>query len=368
MKSGVIVSASDKSLFDALNQRTVTNNDLRELFLTRGIIGSKDTSRRALALHFSRIPHDYHDYSKLATIFGNPLHHEKLTSRRLQTKADLKVLESSAHELKADLESEGSLVRISTSKGSRLDIEVQYQKLNFNKSEFRQVITKTVRITLEKNGDEIVAYLPHNDEAYEWMEKIQNNAQLKTDEIIESREIKLPLTLDAKAKSKFFIELVQHISGHPLHDVTDIYISKPTPDERKIESDGSVDSNDVSNGIHISKASLKGQGVLQSEEMNLLEKKGFYISKIVWTSKSTGVENDLFEFEAQFAKPETCSSFTFLPRGFYKKLGDAGHSLSRTGVSTEEEHRLGRLIEKSAQRAFSNLMGSEDGKDQASKT
>lgn len=366
MKSGVIFSATDKSLFDALNQRTVTNNDLRDLFLSRGIIGSKDTSRKTLALHFSRIPHDYYDYQKLATIFGNPLHHEKLTSRRLKTKAEIKILESSAHDLKADLESEGALVRIGASKGSRLDIEIQYQKLNFNKSEFRQVITKTVRITLEKHEDEVVAYLPHNDEAYEWLEKIQKNAQSKTEEAIESEEIKLPLTLDAKSKSKFFIDLIKNINGHPLHDVTDIYISKPKPDEDKDKSDDTPDSDGSSSGIHISKASLKGQGVLQSEELNLLEKKGFYVSKIVWLSKSTGIGNDLYEFEAQFAKPETCSSFTFLPRGFYKNIDGAGHSLNRTGLSTEEEHRLGRLIEKSAQQAFSNLKGPENGKDQTS--
>lgn len=45
MKQSTLFSASDKSLFDALNQRNVTNSDLRSLFLTRGVLVSPDSSR-----------------------------------------------------------------------------------------------------------------------------------------------------------------------------------------------------------------------------------------------------------------------------------------------------------------------------------
>lgn len=77
MRDGTIFSASDKSLNDALNQKTVTNSDLRELFLTRGVLISKESSRKSLALHFSRLTHDFIDYERLAKIFGSPVHREK---------------------------------------------------------------------------------------------------------------------------------------------------------------------------------------------------------------------------------------------------------------------------------------------------
>lgn len=41
-------------------------------------------------------------------------------------------------------------------------------------------------------------------------------------------------------------------------------------------------------GCHISKASLKGRGVLESKELNNLLSHGFYITKIIWVSVVNG--------------------------------------------------------------------------------
>ncbi|WP_342754764.1 hypothetical protein AAGQ96_02670 [Pantoea sp. MBD-2R] len=49
----VLHSVTDKSLYDALCQPRVTNNELRELFLERGIIISKKTDKKDLAKNFS---------------------------------------------------------------------------------------------------------------------------------------------------------------------------------------------------------------------------------------------------------------------------------------------------------------------------
>lgn len=358
MRDGTIFSASDKSINDALNQKTVTNSDLRELFLSRGILISKDSSRKSLALHFSRLSHDYFDYECLARIFGSQVHHEKISSTRITTDVPISTFESSAHELKANLEKSGAVVKVYATKGNRLDIEVKYQKLQFNKSEFRQVVNRIAMISVQREEGDLVFHGPHNEDVREWIDQLGKTASEKSGENLEFSDIELPPNFSAKQKSTFFTSLIKSLDGYHLVDVSDVYVSHP----RAEEDDDDEDSEKISTGIHISRASLKGQGVLHSDELRLLENKGFHISKIVWTSKNGLVDSDLYEFEAQFSSPDDCTGFTYLPRGFYRHSEGYDFSKNRTGFTNEEEYRLGKLIELAARSTLANLIGDNDAK------
>jgi hypothetical protein len=114
------------------------------------------------------------------------------------------------------------------------------------------------------------------------------------------------------------------------------------------ESLDDLDDEQIELGVHISRASLRGQGVLASKQMLDLLSQGFYISKIVWTSKSTQFDSDLYEFEAQFSEPETCTMFSYAARGYYGYKGAGEYNASRTQFSKVEDSRLGRLIEAGA--------------------
>ncbi|MEO3715895.1 hypothetical protein [Roseateles flavus] len=355
MSTGKIYSASDKSLFDALNQKKVTNADLRELFISRGILVSKETSRRDLAKHFARLFHDYYDYQALARLFGNNNgQRDKLSSLRLKTKATLENFESGAIELRSRLEdSGGAAVKVHTAKGNRLDIEVRYSKTEFNRSEFRQVRTRTALISIYKEGDELVVHAPHSEESHEWISEIVKSVIEKTEEPVDFDEIRLSPTMDAKVKTKFFTHLIRSLPALKLRDVSDVYVTKP-----KVEKADDDDTDERgSPEIRIDKASLRGQGVLESDELELLQKKGFYVSRIIWTCKEEHDTADVYEFEAQFATPDECSDFTFLPRGFYRYLGHGRYNETRTAFSSDHERTLGRLIEESARATIKNLPG-----------
>jgi hypothetical protein len=353
MRIGTIYSASDKSLFDALNQKNVTNADLRELFLSRGILVSRETSRKSLALHFSRLNHDYHDYQKLAKLFGNPVHREKMESVRFSTDIALTTFEAGAHELKAELEAAGAVVKVYTAKGTRLDIEIKYPKVHFNKSDFRQVVSRTALISFERDGADVVVHAPHSDDVREWVANISKHASEKSGEKLELDEITLPPGMDPKARSTFFTHLVKEMKGYALHDVSDVYVSKPKPAAADDDDEPEVGTP----GIHISKASLRGQGVFQSDELKVLSSKGFYISRIVWTAKGPALNSDIYEFEAQFSNADECRDFTYLPRGYYRYLEAQAHNQTRTAFSREEEHRFGVLIEAAARATLKKLPG-----------
>lgn len=355
MITGKIYSASDKSLFDALNQKKVTNADLRELFISRGILVSKETSRRELAKHFARLFHDYYDYDALAKLFGNNnSQRDKLSSVRLKTAATLANFEEGALELRAQLqETGGAEVKVHTAMGTRLDIEFRYSKTEFNRSEFRQVRTRTALVSIYQENDGFVVHAPHSEESAEWINEIVKSVIEKTEKSIDFDEIRLPPTMEPKVKTKFFTHLIRALPGLKLRDVSDVYVTKP-----KVEKGDGDDPDDNGNPeIRIDKASLRGQGVLESDELDLLQKKGFYVSRIIWTCKEDHDTADLLEFEAQFASPDDCSEFTFLPRGFYRNIELNRYNESRTGFSGEQERTLGKLVEEAARATLKTLPG-----------
>jgi len=112
MAIGSIYSAGDKALFDAINQSSVTAADLRALFLRHGVIISKKTKRRELALHFARLMHDYSDFETLAKIFEPPHRRERLSSARFSNDVAMSDIESAAHQVVETLVSEGDSANV----------------------------------------------------------------------------------------------------------------------------------------------------------------------------------------------------------------------------------------------------------------
>lgn len=356
MRLGTIYSASDKSLFDALSQRNVTNADLRELFLTRGILVSADSSRKLLASHFSRLFHDYRDYQALAKLFGGKVQRERISTVRIATESTLKDFQAAAIELKNELEQDGAVVKVSSAAGSRLDVEVKYTKTHFNRSEFRQVTTKNATISLFIDADGLVVHSPLADEVREWVDELAKKVREKTEKDVVFDEIRLPPSMDSKTKTSFLKQVARKVKGFTLRDVSDVYVTKP---KDLMDDDGSNGSSE----IRIDKASLRGLGVLESPELRSLEDKhGFYVSRIIWTAMHDEAKTDIYEFEAQFARPDECSDFAYLPRGFYKYLSEGIHNSSRTGFSAEEEMKFGALIEAAARETFASLPGHSYGK------
>lgn len=344
-------------MFDAINLTTITNAELRDLFLMHGIIISHSTSRRKLAEHYSRLVHDFDDYQALAKLFDTGKgRRERLASFKIKSTATVSDFEAAAHEVIEELKINSDAANIFTMSDGSLKMNVRYKSFNFNKSEFKQLETRDAVITLEEENGMIVIRGPQNEKVdficRELISKIE-----KSHGDVQIDEISLELFKNPEARTKFFVSLIDKLHGYIKHDVTDVYVYKPrinSEDTQEIENTES-DSQDSELGVHITRASLKGEGVLESPEMQGLIQRGFYISKIVWQAKQSGFDSDIYEFEAQFSEPETCTRFSYLPRGHYKYLIDQQHSKSRTQLSSEEDRELSKLIETAARLSLKAL-------------
>jgi len=355
---GSIYSPTDKALFDAINQKSVTAHDLRSLFLKHGIIISTSTPRHTLALHFARLMHDYEDFESLARMFDTVQRRERLTSIRVKSTATNEDVEAAAHELVAKLKEASDAASITVNGNGSIQVLVRYRKLHFNKSDFRQVENKEAIVTLEREGDVLVVRGPENEKVAEICSELISNIESKSQGKVDIDRINLEQFRDSKLRTSFFRYLIDGVPGYKRYDVTDVYLFNPKKKAPKLEEDGESDygkSEESDLGIHISRASLKGGQVLESTEIKELLDKGFYISKIIWRVRDPNFDADIAEFEAQFSEPETCTNFSYLVKGYYEYQQDGKFSERRKQFGTAEDRELGKLVEVSARAAVQRV-------------
>ncbi|MGP9500252.1 hypothetical protein [Halomonas sp. AOP43-D1-4] len=357
MKTGSLYSVNDKALYDALHQSQLTKSDLKDLFLARGIVIPSDASREDLSKYFSRLIHDYYDYKALAKILGSRGRRDKSTVSYIDVPGiGVEQVQEAALELNdmiGDLDANSQVKII----GNKVEVVVNYREVNFNKNEFRQVDEREAVLSLEVEGDKLVIRSPLTDVVESFKGILVSNLSESLGKELEIESINMEGIQEPEKRTEFFERLIKGLDGLNFRDVTDVYIFHPKNLEDNLDDeDGEEDESDsVDLGVHITRASLKGEKVLQSEELRGLYEKGFYIWKIIWQSDDGSYDSDIFEFEAQFKDAENFTGFSYLPRGYYKYKGNLEYNSSKTGFSSMEERELSVKIEKAAQKAVADI-------------
>jgi len=366
MKRNNLHSVGDKSIFDALCQKNkVKNEDLRELFLKRGILISSKTKREDLASEFSILIHDFDDFSALSDILGTGTRREKKSSFEVESSASRSHFREAAHDLKKMLNDGPDEVFAEVrSKEFGTEIIIKYKSFNPNKNEFSQYITKTATIEIEEiNGRSNIRY-PSNEDAENWAKKIPDFIKDNEEINYEIKEVSLSSITETKNRTGFFEELMKNMKNFEIEDVTDVFVhnskhamtaSDDDTEDTIIESDSDheasseVEVTETRTGTHITKASLKGEGVLDSRELSDLYRRGFFISNITWHARRKNQpDSDIYVFNAEVSDPENFSGFRFQYKGFYryKTVGEYTKQIKQPDES--DERSVNKEIEEAA--------------------
>ncbi|MFP1753987.1 hypothetical protein ACLECX_15135 [Lonsdalea quercina] len=343
-----IHSVTDKVLYDALNQKQITLNEIQDLFLERGTIICKTTPRKDLARSYSRMTHDYYEHQKIATLLGGQARTEKNTCVRIEADIDKINIMSAAEKLKKEIIDQDDYCKISVD-GSRVLIDIKYLSTNYGKSDFKQAINKEALIVIEPidNGYSIRRPDNENLEAYEELllghiSATYNDQSADSNLDFKINEITLSHNTSPDVRTEFFDKLIRTLDGYDLLDVTDAYVYHPSSETIEAE-DGNTET-----GVHVSRASLKGNGVLKSDELSDLYERGFYIWKIKWKVQEKLVDPDIFELEAQFGDPLNCNNFSYLVKGVKKYKANGQYFSKAQKLSRQDAERFNKIIEKTA--------------------
>ncbi|EPW6625605.1 hypothetical protein ACWOK4_003771 [Vibrio vulnificus] len=367
-----LFSVTDKALFDALCQSQITNSEMRDLFLSRGVVISTETTRDELARLFSRYNHDYYDHQRIANALGTIQHREKNTCVQYKTQLSKRDLEKCIEHLKNKIISDNDLCNWYEDVFGVINIDITYQTLDYSKSDFKQVVKKNAIVTIEKTNDGYDIRYPMNPHLVKYEKILHKKVRCES----ESKDLDFSfdrITLfaveNSNLRTKFFEDLLSHMDGFKLYDVTDVYVYNPKP---KVENKNSKESKDQSKKkeFHISKASLKGQGVLKSDELKELYARGFYVCKIRWKFTDGMIDSDIYEAEAQFCNAEDCTDFSYINRGKFKYRGSETYTKNPVKLDAPEETRINKAIESTARRLMLEIISStkEDNNNESSES
>lgn len=351
-KRGSIYSASDKALYDALCQYKMTKPIMYRLFLDRGIIKPKEMDKREAAKYFSRLNHDYYDHLYISEVVSNGAHKERQKSIKISSDLNFDDIESNISKLVSSDQSDDKIEYNAFEKS--IYIEIDYTYYDHRKPEFQQVVHRKAEIKIETTDNGFVLRAPDNEYVDKFKARLIGQLEDR-EKALETEEISLLGITDASKISSFFEQLINGVSDYKLYDVSDVSAYNP---ETGDEEDGI--------GIYVKKASLNGEGILNSGEMKELHKKGFYIFKISWSMQENAENPNLYYFHAQFNDPDECKEFSYCLKGYRKFINDSSYSKANLQLDKHKEDLLLKELEKSAFNARTNLFmndGRGYGKD-----
>jgi hypothetical protein len=344
VKQGVsIYYASDKNIYDALNQAKVDNETLQGMFLRRNVVCSKETKRADLALFFSRLTHDLLDHKDLSNRLGIVPRRERITAVDLVGETmSMPALERAVESIKEKLEKDGDLVNVRTS-GKTLTLDVSYSMIDFRKSEFSQSQNRNGMIEILIEDGRVVVRSTRSDYLDNVRDELVREIQSEATETLERREISLFHHKSHTVRSKFFLELVGSLPGYVRKDVTDVFVFKPRPNADN--EDESAETGEP----HIDRILLRGVGVSQSDLLrDLTKEKDYYIAKVGWVATETLGKGFGYEIEVTFTDPKDCTGFSYILRGVYELEDNGRLSKTKRSPMTSEIDAVARAIEAKA--------------------
>lgn len=338
--------ASDKNIFDALNQHKVDTPTIMELFLRRNIIVSKKTPRENLAKYFARQIHDFQDHKDIAARLGVAPRRERITSMDVNGTVEPEHLQVAVDQLKQELEKAGEVVQVSRD-GDKLTVSVQYSTVDYKVSEFAQRQVRDGNVEFIKTDE---GYIVRNTQN-EYVNDVRDTLIAKLEQASETSLGKVTVSLfdvpSSRLRSKFFHELAFNLPGYQQSDVTAVYVFKAKPeatDKDEEADDAELDGNDT----HVERVFMRGQGVTRSELLNgLLDKDDYYITKIAWGAREIGGAGNDYDIEATFASPGDCTGFSFILSGVYP-CEDGKVTTRRRPPLKHEIDDISRVIETKA--------------------
>lgn len=355
-KNMLLYCATDKEIYDVLMsaKQRISSAIVLELAKDRGIFYSPKDSRESLIHNLSLLTHDYND---LNIILDQREHHgraEKLTSITLNAELTIEDIKEVAKAYMA--ESPPDEKAVGHQKGNdQYVVNVRYSEVDYSKTRLVQRTPKEAGIEFHVEGGKTVIRMPSNAKAKEIVENIKGRLDGKKKTEIPVDVIELTEFSTAAERTQFFTLLISSLAGFRLDNVTSVKVEpiKKKTDENELELEDDQNKEEAKQDALalIKNVALKGESLLASEEYQSLQKKGFFITSIIWRSKQTSIPYPIVEFEAAFEEPESGKGFKYSVRGALNFI-EGEYTKTLRPIEQEEKQKFLSLIEKTANDAI----------------
>lgn len=359
--NNLLYCATDKEIYDVLMsaRQRINAAVILELAKDRGIFYSSKDTRETLVHSLSLLPHDYHDLNIILDHREHAGRAEKMTSMTLNAALTIEDIKEVAKEYITESPSDEKVT--SHAKGSdQYVVNVKYSEIDYSKTRLVQRTPKEAGIEFHVEGDKTVIRMPANAKAKEIVGNLKNrlDGRKKTD--IQTDLIEISEFATAAQKTQFFTSLISTLKGFKLDNVTSVKVEpikkELGEDELDLEDDQNNEQAKQEALALVKNVALKGESLLLSEEYQSLQKKGFFITSIIWRSKQISMPNLIVEFEAAFEEPEAGKGFKYSVRGVLNYITtDSEYTKTLRPIESEDKQKFLSLIEQTASAAIAEI-------------
>ncbi len=356
--NNLLYCATDKEIYDVLMsaKQKISVPVLQELAKDRGIFYSHKESRETLVHCLSLLTHDYNDLHVILEQREHVGRTEKTTSITLNTELTIDEIKEVAKEYIADSPADEKAV--SHQKGTdQYVVNVQYSEVDYSKTRLVQRTPKEAGIEFHVEKDKTIIRIPSNAKAKEIVENLRARLGEKKKIDIPVALIELTEFTSAAERTRFFTLLISSLEEFKLDNVTSVKvepIKQEIVDDLDIEDDQNEEEAKQDALALIRNVALKGETLLASEEYQSLQKKGFFITSIIWRSKQSSMPFPIVEFEATFDEPAVGKGFKYSVRGALN-FSDGEYTKTLRPIEQEIKQKLIALIEKTAINAIAQI-------------
>lgn len=348
-KNNNLYFATEKNIYDALHHKRITNSILHDILLKKGIIVSEDMDKEDLIEEVSKLPHGYIDLKDIKSKVQTYDVRESQTKVSLDTSTNQEEVKEAIDIMRKKYPTTRSEVfKLSTKKDGGLSLELHYDDIDLSRTELRQIDKKIVKLDFSIADGKIDIRMPQNAKSKELTALIEKELASLKKESITRFEISLESITDPTLRSQFFHDLMHGIEGYEVEDVNNIEVNRFTTKSSDEDDDEKIDAG------YVKKAVLKGESVNSSSIFSDLHKKGYFISRVSWSSIPTNKVGDKIILEAFFKNSDSCVDFAYNIKGI-NNYNKGKYNITTRSANELEKKSIGRLIEASSERAYNSL-------------
>lgn len=340
---------TDKNIYDALHNHKVGKNTLRKLFENRGIIVSPKTNDEELITYFSQITHGYQDHKYIAEKLGVAKRREKTTSIFIKgiDLIQLDDVDEILQNIQTEYKNKNDIFEINTDKNIT-KIHIQYEDINYGKTEFCQKTIRDAKIELITENNEMIIRSSQQDYIIPIINKIKNEFK-NLNSSLEIEEISIN-SFSYDLKNRFFLEIALLEGFEREYEkvkLTKLLAYKPEIDSDNIDNENTLEP-------HIVRVALRGHDVDKTNICNQIKGEEYYFFNIEYIIEER-VSGKRYEIEIAFDDPEFCQNFTFILKGIYELDEDNKYLTTRRVPTSNEISKISSLIEHQARNTINKL-------------
>lgn len=335
----------DKDIFDMLKACGTSHDKLWMFARGYGILFSSTEPREMFIDALSRLPVDRRKLQELYSLNSSKDRDEKYSTKSVASTASLEritAIVSSVRDSRASDEREE--YKFEQPAPGIINVKVGYREPDYSRAEAIQTREKEVTIQLIPGADGKLKIRHHsNEKAEDVVRDIVAKLEAATESKAPVTKLDFSGIKDPKIRTRFFQDLTQKMTGHHRQDVPSVkvYRLKPSIQQQDEEEEKVVVAQ-------VRRMFMSGVDVTQCPEYLELEKRGFFISAISWTTEHQSGDREHYEFSAEFTNPDEPLDIKYGCLGKYPRNDEGGLKKNRVTPSAIERDALLGLLDSTA--------------------